>query len=182
MIGSTSSLMGLDASNLHIGKNRQLFFDNQMIERVQDMCRRVHVPKAEPEPLIKADRPWEKVTYFAVNTYQILRDSEGVWHCWYGIWDYNPKRFAETRDWYPLEVSCLRLCYACSRDGIHWEKPLLGINQEDGTDTNIILGDRKFGTAYVITPIEDIFEEDPAKRFKTLLVRCSRDYYRMEAA
>ena len=40
MIGSASSLIGNDSSNLHIGKNRQLFFDNQMIERVQDMCRR----------------------------------------------------------------------------------------------------------------------------------------------
>ncbi len=172
----------LDSSFLHIGKNRQLFFDNMIIERVQDITRTVHTPRAEPEPLMRADKPWEQVTYFAVCTYHILRDRDGRWHCWYGIWNYDPKRFAETRDWYDLKVSFLRLCYATSRDGVKWEKPNLGLHKVDGQDTNIILGDEKIGTVYIVTPIEDPCETDPAKRFKTLLVRCSREVYRIEAA
>ena len=171
-----------DSSHLHIGKNRQLFFDNQVIERTQDLTRVVHTPKAEPEPLIQADRPWEKITYFALGTHNVVRDRDGQWHCWYCNWDYDPKRFAETRDGYDLKVSFLRLCYARSADGIHWEKPLLGLHQVDGRDTNIIVGDESFGGFYIVTPIEDPFEEDPAKRFKTLGVRVSSAYYRIEAA
>ena len=153
-----------------------------MIERVQDLTRVFHSPKSEPEPLMQADQPWEQITYFAVCTYQILRDRDGHWHCWYGNWDFDPKLFAQTRDWYDLNVSFLRLCYARSEDGIHWEKPLLGLHKVNGQDTNIIVGDEKFGTFYISTPIEDPFEKDPAKRFKTLGVRCSREVYRIEAA
>lgn len=171
-----------DSSMLHIGKNRQLFFDNQMVERVQDITRTVHNPQAEVNPLIIADRPWEKVTYFAIGTYHVLRDRDGRWHCWYGIWDYNPELFAKTRDWYDLKVSFLRLSYARSTDGIHWEKPNLGLHEVNGQDTNIILGDEKIGSVYIVTPIEDPFENNPQRRFKTLLVRCSKEVYRIEAA
>ena len=171
-----------DSSNLHIGKNRQLFFDNQVIERVQDITRAVHTPKAEPEPLIQADKPWEKATYFCAGNYQVIRDKYGWWHCWYGIWDYDPKLFAETRDWYDLKVSFLRLCYARSSDGLHWEKPAAGIYEVDGRHTNIIVGDEEFGSFYIVTPLEDPFEEDPEQRFKALGVRCSRNVYRVEVA
>ena len=171
-----------DSSLLHIGKNRQLFFDNMIIERAQDIKRTVHTPKAEPEPLMKSDKPWEMITYFAICTYQIVRDREDKWHCWYGDWHYDPKLFAERPDWYDMDTSTFRLCYARSDDGIHWEKPALGIRKENGRDTNIILGDRELGSVYIVTPIEDPFESDGTKRFKTLLVRCSNDYYRIEAA
>ena len=67
----------LASSYLHIGKNRQLFFDNQIVERVQDLARTYHTPQAEPEPLIQADQPGEDVTYFALGTYYVLRDRDG---------------------------------------------------------------------------------------------------------
>ncbi|MFH0962457.1 MAG: hypothetical protein V2A58_00435 [Planctomycetota bacterium] len=175
-------MVRLDSSLLHIGKNRQLFFDNKIIERAQDVTRVFHTPKAEAEPLIQSDRPWEHITYFALGTYHVLRDRDGRWHCWYGVWKYDPERFAKTRDWYDLEVSFLRLAYARSSDGVHWEKPALGIHKVDGRDTNIILGDEKLGSFYIVTPIDDPLESDPAKRFKCVGVRCSKEIYRIEAA
>ncbi len=176
-------MQGNDSSNLHIGKNRQLFFDNQMVERAQDLTRVFHTPKAEPQPLIQADKPWERITYFAVCTYQIVHDSQGKWHCWYADWHYDPKLFAERTNWYDIETSFFHLCYATSEDGIHWTKPNLGLHYtEDGQDTNRILSDVKYGAIYIVTPIEDTFEQDATKRFKTLLVRCSNEVYRIEAA
>lgn len=171
-----------DSTMLHIGRNRQLFFDNQIIERAQDITRVVHAPKAEPEPLIQADRPWEKITYFAVSTYQVLRDRDGLWRCWYGTWHYDPQVFARSRDWYDFDASFMQVCYASSRDGVHWEKPALGLQQFNGEETNILLGDRDAGGFYQATPIEDPFETDPAKRFKTLGVRFGPKVYRIEAA
>lgn len=121
-------MIRLDSSLLHIGKNRQLFFDNKIIERAQDVTRAFHTPEAEPEPLMQADQPWEQITYFAIGTYHVMRDSDGRWHCWYGIWDYDPVAFAERRDWCALDTSFLRLAYARSGDGVHWEKPALGLH------------------------------------------------------
>lgn len=175
-------MIRLDSSLLHIGKNRQLFFDSKIVERAQDITRVFHTPKAEPEPLMQSDQPWEDITYFAVCTYQVLRDRDGKWHCWYATWRYDPKMQAKKRVWHDLDVSFMRLCYACSDDGVHWEKPKLGIHKVDGQDTNIIIGDEKFGTFYIVTPIEDPHETDPAKRFKCLGVRCSAEYYRLQAA
>ncbi len=171
-----------DSSHLHIGKNRQLFFDNQIIERAQDISRVYHTPKAQARPLMQSDRPWEAITYFAICTYQVVRDRDGQWHCWYGNWHYNPQRFAQRRNWYDPETSLIELLYARSDDGLHWEKLELGLHKRDGNDTNVLLGGRDWGTFYIVTPIEDPFESDSQKRYKTLGVRCSNEYYRLEAA
>lgn len=175
-------MIRLDSSLLHIGKNRQLFFDSKIVERAQDIARVFHTPKAEEQPLIQSDQSWEGITYFATCTYQVVRDRSGKWHCWYADWHYDPKAFAVKRDWNALDVSFMRLCYARSDDGVNWEKPKLGLHKVNGEDTNIILGDEEFGTIYIVTPIEDPNETDPAKRFKFIGVHCSSDYYRMEAA
>lgn len=171
-----------DSSNLHIGRNRQLFFDNQMIERVQDLTRAYHAPRAEPVPLLRADRPWECLTYFAICTYQVLRDRDGRWHCWYSDWHYDPKRFAAQRNWHDVDTSFFHLCYARSADGLNWEKPELPLHLVDGKPTNRLLSDPHYGSIYNTVPLEDPFEPDPAKRFKTLMVRFSSAVYRIEAA
>jgi hypothetical protein len=170
-----------DSSFLHIGKNRQLFFDNKIIEKVQDITRTFHSPAAEKQPLLQADKPWEKITYFAAGNYHVIRGTDGLWRCWYGIWDYDPELFAKTQDWYDLDVSFLRLCYAESKDGVNWTKPLFDMNKVDGEKTNIILGDEIIGSFYITQPLEDVNEKDPSKRFKAIGVRCSREVYRIEA-
>ena len=175
-------MLTLDSSLLHIGKNRQLFFDSKIIERAQDVTRVFHSPRAHPDPVMQADRPWETISYFAVGTGHVIRDSGGAWHCWYCDWDYSPKEFAARRNWYALDISFFRLCYARSSDGITWEKPDLGLHRVKGCDTNVIIGDEEFGSFYIVTPIEDPFENDEEKRFKTMGVRCSSEYYRIEAA
>jgi len=175
-------MIRLDSSLLHIGKNRQLFFDSKIVERAQDVARVFHTPTAESDPIMQSDQPWEGITYFALGTYHVLCDSDGKWHCWYGVWDYDPAAFAKTRDWYDLAVSFLRLAYATSADGVNWEKPRLGLHKVNGENTNIILGDEKLGSFYIVTPIEDPHETDPARRFKCAGVRCSKEVYRIEAA
>ena len=72
-------MIRLDSSLLHIGQNRQLFFDNKILERAQDIRRAFHSPRAEPEPVMQADEPWETISYFAVGTGHVIRDSDGAW-------------------------------------------------------------------------------------------------------
>ncbi len=77
------------------------------------------------EPLLKADRPWEDYT---IGFNCVLRIGD-QWHLWYVAYDHN----------YKTDNDCF-FCYAISKDGIHWEKPSLGIHKYDGsTDNNILM-------------------------------------------
>ena len=57
------------------------------------------------------------------------------------------------------------LCYACSVDGIHWEKPELGLVAFDGSKQNNILMRRVNGAGV----FKDERETDPSED----VIRCS---------
>lgn len=99
------------------------------------------------EPLLKADRPWEDRS---IGLDQVLKIGE-EWHLWYVAFDHNYKSDLD-----------LYFCYARSKDGVHWEKPSLGIYSYNGsTDNNILMS----GGCNLATVIYD--EEAPAEqRFK----------------
>lgn len=76
------------------------------------------------EPLLKADRPWEDK---AIGIDQVLKIGD-QWNLWYVAFDHNSNN----------DNDCY-LCYARSMDGVHWEKPSLGIYSYSGsTDNNIL--------------------------------------------
>ena len=176
--------MRLDNTALHIGKNKQLFFDNMIIEAVQDLTRIMHRPQRyDGNPIMQPDKPWEHVTYFSCCTFQVLLDAkDGLFKCLYADWDFNPSLWNETRDWTRLDVSHMRECYAYSEDGVNWIKPACGIVREGGHDTNIVWGDRKgVGTIYCNAIVADPHEADGARRFKTLFVRDAPGIHTIEA-
>ena len=56
------------------------------------------------------------------------------------------------------------ICYATSHDGIHWERPNLGLVEFDGaTDNNIVIANAAFANV-----IEDTRDPDPNRRYKSL--------------
>ena len=78
-----------------------------------------------PEPLLKADRPWED---YCVGYCQVIRRGD-TWHMWYASFDHE----------YKGDVDGM-LCYARSVDGVKWEKPKLGLVEYGGnTDNNILV-------------------------------------------
>ncbi len=156
----------LDSSMLWVGNKKQLFFDNVVIESAQDVKRVMHRPKKfEQNPLIVADKPWEHVTYFSCNTWDVFRDKkDGLFKCWYTDWDYDLEKTKKS----DFDVSGLRVLYAHSKDGINWTKPALGLVKENGCETNIVLGDDQFGSVWATSVIDDPLEDDKEKRFKTL--------------
>ncbi len=159
-----------DSSMLYIDGTRQLFLDNMIIESVQDVTRRWHRPEPISEnPIIVSDQPWEHVTYFSCITWSVLRDpADDLFKCWYTDWVFDPEACARGGGTLSgLQMSRFRLLYAYSTDGIHWEKPGLGLVDEDGYNTNICLGDDQH-SIYCCSVIADPLEEDSAKRFKTL--------------
>ncbi len=103
------------------------------------------------EPLLKSDHPWED---FSIGYCQVMKIGD-QWHMWYSS---NDRNYHDDDDTY--------LCYARSEDGVHWEKPSLGIYSYQGsTDNNILC----FATHGVT-----VFHDEkalPLRRFKAVGVR-----------
>ena len=164
-----------DATRLSIAHRKQFFFDDMIIESVQNLTRRVHSPEKHPaSPLIRRDRPWEKVPYFTCSSWSVLRDpDDGLFKCWYEDWhiEHNehlkkPISFHDPR-YFPS-----RYLYAQSSDGVNWEKPELDVRAEGGRKTNIVIGDKDykttFGSVHSGYVFLDPFEARQEHRFKLM--------------
>lgn len=77
-----------DSSYLIIGNRRQFFFDDLLLEQVQNLTRRFHAPqKVDGSPVLSKDKPWESVLYFTCNTWNVILDPvDGLFKCWYEDW------------------------------------------------------------------------------------------------
>ena len=97
-----------------IGTDKQLFFDERFLASKRNIALKVNRPYQEPEPVLVGDRPWELGGIGAYNT--VMRDN-GRFRLWYDaqVSPDTPGRFNR------------QLCYAESSDGVHWEKPDLGL-------------------------------------------------------
>ena len=157
-----------DSTMLIVGGVPQYFFDNVVIEQVQDITKTVHGPRKAPGPIIRKDRPWEHNPYFTVNGWSVLRDPEsGEFKCWYEDWTMDP---AEVKRQGVVYCGFSGSLYARSRDGLQWEKPELDYRVHEGRKTNIVLGDpsgfMKLESTHVFA---DTIDPDPARRFKMML-------------
>ena len=159
-----------DATRLYIGQRRQFFFDNLVIQSMQNLTRRAHPPGRLEKPLISSDKPWEHTTYFTCNAWRVLRDpADGVFKCWYEDLLANYEEWTKAHDWrggpagYPS-----RCLFARSENGVEWEKPELGIVIEDGHNTNIVYGGKELGSVHAPFVLLDPLEKDPQHRFEML--------------
>ena len=109
-----------------IGRRRQLFVDRYLFGHASGVELRLHHPTPR-EVVLVCDEPWEGNTsgYFTV-----FRDGDR-----YRMYYRGSSHEPETGKASPQVT-----CYAESKDGIHWEKPDLGICEFNGsTDNNILL-------------------------------------------
>lgn len=109
---------------IDIGANRQLFLDDYLIDTIKDAKRRMH-PPTRRETVLVGDRPWDEAS---VAFMSIIRDGDlyrGYYRC-----DHKDSS----------QVSNPRhTAYAESLDGIHWNKPNLGLLDFAGSkDNNLI--------------------------------------------
>jgi len=173
----------LDAAMLHISRNRQLFLDNLILEQVQDVTRTIHKPqKVNENPLVGPDKPWEEVTYFACNAFQVVYDAkDDKFKCLYTDYHWDAEEYARRRSWTDTDISLMRQAYAESDDGIHWIKPNLGRVTENGRDTNLVWGGGETGTIYCNAVIEDPHAEDEDHRWKCTYVHEAPGLHTIEA-
>lgn len=108
-----------------LGHARELFLDDHRIESARDVGRVVHPADKLPEPVIRPDNPWESAAY----TYGSVFKIGDVYRLWYDCNnDVAPRYY---------------LCYAESRDGRKWTKPLgrghVGYKDIPASKTNLII-------------------------------------------
>ena len=177
----TGTAAAESAGLLHIGGNKQLFIDDHVIESLSHVKQILNPAVKHPaNPLLKQDRPWEG---HYIGLQRIIYDpDQGMYRMWYRAtgafesqkggadrlrpyrWDwsvtggkavrskveevYGYRQYAGGQDWV--------LCYATSRDGIHWEKPNLGQVEFEGSRDNNLLPPGTlvplFGTSTKPTP------------------------------
>jgi hypothetical protein len=124
-----------DGSVTDIGSRRELFVDEQLIERLTGGAQlRLHEPRPEPETFV-TDAPWEGSGSGYFNLFQ---DGDRYRMYYKGVQIDPFSEYDKKRD--KSYLAAVPLCYAESDDGIHWRRPNLGLNEFRGSkDNNIVI-------------------------------------------
>ena len=112
-------------SPIRVGSRLELLLDDHLIESVQDLSFQLHQPQ-RAESVLRPEHPWEEDGLGHVTVFQ---DGELMRMYYRGY--IKPPGFS----WEPEQL----MCYAESRDGIHWNKPLLGLVDWQGSKANNIV-------------------------------------------
>ncbi|GIF75474.1 hypothetical protein [Asanoa siamensis] len=143
-----------------LGSARELFLDDYRIESSQDVGRVVHAARTRPEPLIRPEYPWESSAYIYGSVFKVGK----VYRMWYDCNnDVAPGYY---------------LCYAESRDGVKWTKPLgrgtLGYKDIPASQTNLIIAG---GGTIAYNPTAPADRRYALMQFKTGAVNDTLGYY-----
>ena len=104
---------------------KRLFVDMDDVERQENVTRVFHqAEKYGTHPVLKQEAPWEQ--HSGMTAAVIFDAEEQIFKAWYMAGHYAPEC---------EHVQCLAL----SPDGIHWERPSLGIHEALGSKANNIV-------------------------------------------
>ncbi len=121
----------MDKEKINIGGRREVFWDDYMVDTARTTAEfRLHKP-VKKEMVMELNMPWEGD---GCDYFNIMND-DGLYRMYYlGWWMINPGEKEHTG-------SDIKVCYAESRDGIHWTRPNLNIVEWQGSaENNVILG------------------------------------------
>lgn len=158
MILAAGLCIGKGDSFIEVGQEEQLFLDDYVIERTEDITRRVNQAQKHGEPVIRPDRSWEENRALIFGS-ALYDHDEGIFKIWYYCGGGH-------------------VAYAESSDGINWQKPELDVVIQDGKKTNIVIERGNFGHFYEIFGIlKDNRDQDPSRRYKMGFLSIQRDYH-----
>lgn len=112
-------------------------------------------------------RPWE--VRFDNGYPNVIYDAEqGVYRCYYTLFWHDedaaatPKALRPLRHYRPTPGRRVGVAYARSADGVHWEKPDLGLVEFCGDRHNNLISTLAHGTGVMLDPDDP----DPNRRYK----------------
>ncbi len=143
-----------------IGSGRQLFVDDHWIARIDGATRRLQSPIPR-ESVLRGDRPWDHDSVAFMRTFQ---DGDR-YRAWYRCDAVSAPEVMNPR-W---------SAYTESQDGIHWEKPDLGIIEFEGSrDNNLVW----MGPGANMAPFRDDNPDAPDEQRYKAVVR-DKDVFAM---
>ena len=143
-------------------KHRHLFLDLREVTRLERLHRRVHQAERHPEnPILRCEHSWEdRVSLYGTVLWDPAAE---VFKMWY-LTGPARERFVQVRGRRALGNITL-LGYATSEDGIHWEKPILGqLDYEGSRENNLIDVGRTNCEGFAV--LYDERDPDPERRYK----------------
>ena len=138
-----------------IGTDRQLFVDDHWVDEISGACRVLQVPTSR-EVAIAGDEPWD----ISPCCGRFMRDTDR-YRAWYRS-EHDPEHH--------LKRSGHDTLYAESVDGIHWEKPRLGLFEVRGSKGNNIVW---MGPGANLLPFRDPNPDAPEEERYKGIVRTS---------
>jgi hypothetical protein len=106
----------------------QFFVDDALIEHLENVTRTLHYPvRVGEDPVLKSEQPWEGELSLQPGTV-IFDEKENIFKMWYN--SLATKKKPDIQGF---------ICYAISKDGLHWTKPNLGIVEFHGSRANNIV-------------------------------------------
>ena len=161
--------------NGDMNRDKHLLLDSRVIKSTENAKLTLGTVKKHPaNPLFGEDKPWEP-RFDNLYPNVIYDEEDELYKCWYNpfivfrahtLIPRDSRKYmdlAKTEDAIEGECREMGLCYAVSKDGIHWEKPELGIVEFDGSKKNNIVMRSPHGPGV----FKDLREPDPARRYKT---------------
>ncbi len=128
-----------------------LFLDMLEVAEIENLKQQVTTAvRSEANPMNLNGPPGSPDA--GVAGYATVLPEDGKFRMWY-----NGESDTPGRDWV--------ICYAESKDGIHWTKPELGLVKHQGSTKNNLLFPTEYGTNTPLV-IKDESESDPARRYK----------------
>ena len=143
-----------------------LVIDSQDILEINRLTRKVNQAVKRPEPVLRMDAPWdqddERLSYSNI----IYDQGEKVFKMWYCV------EGSESQGAGVWTGGVMKLAYATSLDGIHWQRPELGLVEINGPKkNNYILPEKCMYGATLIDDPSDI----PARRYKMIFSTLGRE-------
>ena len=153
-------------------RDRFLLLDSRIIDSTTNANLALgSVQKHPSNPLFVADKPWEP-RYDNMYPNVIFDEEEQLYKCWYCPFIVDERttktplaKRNPTATHYMSAKPNKRdeaILYATSKDGIHWEKPELGLVEFDGNKQNNIVVRGPSGAGVH----KDLREKNPARRYK----------------
>ncbi|MCF7786091.1 MAG: M15 family metallopeptidase [Prosthecobacter sp.] len=141
---------------------KHLLLDSRVVQETLNAKLILGTPQKHPaNPLIQADKPWENSMN---NLYpNVIWDEDAqLLKLWYKCVLADKEVIAQMDQPSTVHDVGWYLLYATSKDGIHWDKPELGIHKFAGSSANNIVA-RDCPNVGVF---KDLHDADPARRYK----------------
>lgn len=138
-----------------LDQHKRLFVDMYDIDARVNVRRDFHAAVKHPQPVLRQQAPWE--CHGGMTASVIYDAEEALFKAWYMAGHYADGIG---------HVQCL----ATSEDGIHWQRPELGLHEALGSTANNIVVPACYhdGQDHWETMLKDPDDPDPSRRYKAI--------------